>query len=670
MKIKNLSILSFFLFLGFNNLFSQTTYTLDWGTSFAPAWGAPGTSGNCTSIGGSGVNAAVTMVSSGGAGTFVTPYPRVNGAGDFVVAGSTSAVEIDMNFTAQTQVMTSTFTFSQPISGVVMSISDIDKANATSTTYFDSVFITGSDGTNTIIPTITKFNTGSNFTTVSGNTAYANLISGQGGNAASTSTTLAAQQCTVIVNFGTASIKSFTVVYGNASITQADPALQAIAFGNIAFSKTISVSGTIWDDANGSAAGSFTGIQNGTEAGTNAGGTLYANLVETGTGKIIGSVPVTAAGTYSFSGVPQNLNVSVQISTTAGTFGTAAPATGTPANWVNTSPLSQPFNTGTTGANITGKDFGIDKIPVAPSQNYTIITPSFGSFITLNGSGTISSPGPLAGTDAEDGALGSGATFNIVSVAGLNGNKLFYNGVQITGATTITNYNPALLKIQFTGPGSNNLNFTFQSFDAAGFGGSVGTYNINWTGLLPVQNIILTASLSGNNVGVNWTSENEINTNRFVVERSTDNSTFVTVGDIAAAGNYTGIKSYSITNDISALSASKVIYYRIKAIDINGKITYSNMVAVRMFNVKIIKTWPNPVTDNLSVSFFSGYNSNLTLKILDASGAVVFSAGYKIVKGNNQISLTDLKTLSKGIYLMRIDDTTGNISATQKIIKQ
>ena len=44
----------------------------------------------------------------------------------------------------------------------------------------------------------------------------------------------------------------------------------------------------------------------------------------------------------------------------------------------------------------------------------------------------------------------------------MNGNKLFYNGVQITGAISIPNYNPAPLTVQFTGAGSISLSFVYR----------------------------------------------------------------------------------------------------------------------------------------------------------------------------------------------------------------
>jgi Secretion system C-terminal sorting domain len=227
--------LYFFSAIFYTTFLQAQTYTLNWGSSFAPAWSAPGTSGSAANIGGSGINCSVAMSSSGGAATFISPYPRVNGTGDFTVGGSAGEVEIDMDFTANTQYTDVVYTFSSSVTHVVFNIADIDKASATSVTYIDKVVVTGSDGATTFNPVITKYTAASNIVVISGNTATANTTSGQGGTSASSA---ADQNGTVIIDFGTAVIKSITIRYQNAAGVQANPALQAIAIGNISFQKT------------------------------------------------------------------------------------------------------------------------------------------------------------------------------------------------------------------------------------------------------------------------------------------------------------------------------------------------------------------------------------------------------------------------------------------------
>lgn len=648
--------------------FSQTAYTANWGTSFSPVWAPGDKSGVASNINGSGVNLTVVMNSTGGAGTFNGVYPRVNGSGDIIVYNSTGAIEIDMDFNSNTEVMTATLTFSQPISGLKMGISDIDKSSPISHTYLDSVAIQGLSGASTVLPTISKVNP-SNWTLVSGNHAFANTTSGQGGDAASTANTTASQECTVLIDFGKKAINSFTITFTNATSAIANPLLQSIALGNITFYKTINVAGTVWNDVNGSAAGGFTGIQNGAETGTNAGGALYANLVNTIGSLVVASVPVNADGTYSFAGVVQNNNQTIQLSTIAGVPGSSAPSSGLPSGWVATSPLSQSFNSGTTDNNISSKDFGIERPPVTPDQFYDIAPPVYYSFQVLNGTGDPSDPGPLAASDPDDGVYGTGSTFNIINVLGLNSNKLFYNSIEITGPQIITNYNPSLLQVKYTGASSTDLSFTFGTTDAAGKESNLATYYINWGSILPLRSLSLNASLQGNQVAVKWKTENEIDTKLFYVERSINGRVFQPIVQTAAAGTFSGIKNYSFINDITSIAGTEIIYYRIRLINLNGKTGYSNTVAVRLSNTSNIKLWPTPFADNINISLYSTANMDAIINITDASGKNVSAKKNVIVKGNNQLNISNLYLLPPGIYFLKLNTGDKTLFA-QQIVKQ
>ena len=55
----------------------------------------------------------------------------------------------------------------------------------------------------------------------------------------------------------------------------------------------INVSGTVWDDADNSANGTFSNIRTNSEPGTNAGNALYASLIDPVTNTVMNSVPVT-----------------------------------------------------------------------------------------------------------------------------------------------------------------------------------------------------------------------------------------------------------------------------------------------------------------------------------------------------------------------------------------
>jgi hypothetical protein len=218
---------------------------------------------------------------------------------------------------------------------------------------------------------------------------------------------------------------------------------------------TVSISGKVWQDKDGSANNTFTNINTNTETGTNAGG-LNAILVDS-TGKVIATTVVAADGTYTFSNITGNQNnVTIRLSTTAGTVGQTAPATSLPTGWVNTSPLEQTaFNIATT--NITGKDFGIEQPPNTNDATAASQT-------NPGGTTTVQVPA-LSGTDPEDGTLGTGKSFKIVTLP-TNG-TLSYNGTTVTTGQVITNYDPTLLRVD-PNDGAVTVSFTYAAVDAAG----------------------------------------------------------------------------------------------------------------------------------------------------------------------------------------------------------
>jgi uncharacterized repeat protein (TIGR01451 family) len=151
---------------------------------------------------------------------------------------------------------------------------------------------------------------------------------------------------------------------------------QAAAAGGIAgantiasqtsnFAKTtlsIKVSGTVWNDLDGSGTGGFNLITTPPgEVGTNANNGLYAILVDgSSTPKVIGSTAVLADGTYSFPVVaPNQTGVTIRLSTTPGTVNnTTIPPQGIPTGWKSTTPKLIPaFNVAL--IDLSNEDFGI-----------------------------------------------------------------------------------------------------------------------------------------------------------------------------------------------------------------------------------------------------------------------------------------------------------------------
>ena len=99
------------------------------------------------------------------------------------------------------------------------------------------------------------------------------------------------------------------------------------------------------------------------------------------------------------------------------------------------------------------------------------------------------------------------------------------------------------------------------------------------------DNCHFTAKLSNDSkVILKWSKTDSSGTSHFVVQRSLDG---VSYDDIAVIfvpeDNINSIKRYSYADKISSLS-NKLVYYRLKIADANGKYKYSDIVIISLEN--------------------------------------------------------------------------------------
>ena len=222
--------------------------------------------------------------------------------------------------------------------------------------------------------------------------------------------------------------------------------------------QTALVTGTVWNDADGSANGTLSGIRTNDEPGTDAGG-LTAVLVDAETGLVLNSAPVNPDGTYSLT-APINTDVYVQItSAPVPAFGQPVGPTVVPTGWVNTSPMTYTvFDTGT--QTTPERDFGLERLPDTDDKTEPV---------RPNPGGSVQVQVPtLTGSDPEDGIYaGAGDTFVIVTLPPSEQGVLYYDGSPVTAGQQIVDYDPAKLTVD-PAPGAVTVIFTVASVDAAG----------------------------------------------------------------------------------------------------------------------------------------------------------------------------------------------------------
>jgi len=193
--------------------------------------------------------------------------------------------------------------------------------------------------------------------------------------------------------------------------------------------------------------------------------------------------------------------------------------------------------------------------------------------------------------------------------------------------------------------------------DMASCGASVSS------GPLPVVLNYFNAFAQNSNVTIKWETANEINSSKFILERSTDAANWAPVYTVNAAGNSGNAVQYSY-NDINV--PAKTVFYRLKIVNIGGTFTYSNVKKISLNSTNIsISYYPNPVKNTVYVESSVPFTGTSQVRLNDIAGRV-YNVSFS--KADVNKLKVDLSVLAPGTYFLQVDND-GNKSV-QKIIKQ
>jgi hypothetical protein len=166
--------------------------------------------------------------------------------------------------------------------------------------------------------------------------------------------------------------------------------------------------------------------------------------------------------------------------------------------------------------------------------------------------------------------------------------------------------------------------------------------------LLPVEFVSFYAvKKSETSADLIWSTAKEENSSRFIVQRSTDGTSWEGVGQINAAGNSSDIKYYVFTDQ--NLSAN-TYYYRLQEIDIDGSAGYSKIISINMKGDQAkVDIFPNPASSQQTVSIQSD-RKLVSIELIDVNGR---SIGFHENIPQGEFNLPFLN-IPPGLYFVKI----------------
>jgi hypothetical protein len=176
---------------------------------------------------------------------------------------------------------------------------------------------------------------------------------------------------------------------------------------------------------------------------------------------------------------------------------------------------------------------------------------------------------------------------------------------------------------------------------------------------LGIHLLNFTAAKTSDGAQIIWKTENEQNYTNFTVERSTDGGvTFNVLGGFASSA----LGTYSFLDKAPPVAADR---YRLKLEDLNGTISYSNVVTLMYANSgshlanNNISVYPNPVAGTINLSILqnnitasnisSAANPLYNIMITNSSGSVIKTATSAQTQWQDNLS-----NLLPGTYMIQV----------------
>jgi hypothetical protein len=164
---------------------------------------------------------------------------------------------------------------------------------------------------------------------------------------------------------------------------------------------------------------------------------------------------------------------------------------------------------------------------------------------------------------------------------------------------------------------------------------------------------------SSNTVLVSWKTEQEINSDRFELQRSFNNSPFETVATILSKNSNSNTAQFYTFTDPNSLAG--VSLYRIKMIDKDNSFSFSNVQLVKgTGSTSDFTVFPNPSNGNAKITI-ADLNESKKVMVFDYLGRVVRQTSF--ANGNS----VDITNLQKGGYIIKVIGEKTGVSSVQKI---
>jgi uncharacterized protein (TIGR03790 family) len=189
---------------------------------------------------------------------------------------------------------------------------------------------------------------------------------------------------------------------------------------------------------------------------------------------------------------------------------------------------------------------------------------------------------------------------------------------------------------------------------------------------LPIELSTLTVQMRGNSAELRWSTISETNNYGFEIQRKANSDAdYKSIQGAFVPGHGTTVEPHSYSY-VDATVPAGMVSYRIKQIDLDGKIAYHGPVDVEndqnaeIKEVSLSQNYPNPFNPVTMIRFVLPRQDHVTLKVYNSLGQQVATLIDGIETPGAHVASFDGSSLASGLYVYQLK--TSDFTSTNKML--
>ncbi len=176
---------------------------------------------------------------------------------------------------------------------------------------------------------------------------------------------------------------------------------------------------------------------------------------------------------------------------------------------------------------------------------------------------------------------------------------------------------------------------------------------------LPVELALFSGYRDGKRVKLNWSTVSETNNSHFVVERSIDGLDWQAFDVVVGVGTTTSLTNYE---SIDSKPYDRISYYRLKQVDFDGSVNFSDIISVNNSAVGSFEMYPNPGNSVTALRSNASMNSILVTNAQGRTIETIETLGLH----NYNLNVSDWRN---GVYYVTISTDQGTETQRLTVLK-